>query len=73
MVASTRALMICKLIPAKRHLVKPLGFLSDLDLETAATLSGLNSKQYLEELSGWQSRTVIEEGEPEIRFFPPTA
>ncbi len=41
-------------------------------LEKAATLSGLNSEQYLEELSGWQSRTVIEEGESEIRFFPPT-
>jgi hypothetical protein len=48
------------------------GFLCDRDLETAATLSGLNSEQYLEELSGWQSRTVIEEGESEIRFFPPT-
>ena len=45
-----------------------LGFIQYIQLEKAASLSGLDPYSYLEELSGWKAQKVGDE----IRFFPPS-
>ena len=54
----------------KSRLLDYFGFHNFKQLEEVAATCGLESNQYLEELSGWKCRKVTEDNS-EIRFFPP--
>ena len=54
----------------KPHLLRYLGFYTFDELEEVAATCGLESNQYLEELSGWKCRKVSKD-DTEVRFFPP--
>ena len=51
------------------NLAKKLGFESTKALEDAAALFGIDSNEYLSELSGWSEKPV-EPGSTRTRFFP---
>ena len=56
----------------RSNLTKHFGFNSTTDLERAASFYNKEPDKYLEELSGWQCRPIIETGSSRTRFYPPS-
>ena len=51
-----------------KRMMRYFGFIAYRDVEQAASILGLDSYSYLEELSGWKAIKVGDE----VRFFPPS-